>query len=327
MPKIQCGLIYDFRNPDAWQQPWAQHYRGLLDQATTAERLGFDQIWLTEHHFAPDGYLPALFPVAAALAVETERIRIGTNALLAALHHPLRVAEDAAVVDILSGGRLDLGLTLGFRAEEFLEFGLSPSLANRVRRLKRVAKTLREAYVSAHGRARLSPPPIQRPHPPIYIGANAPAALRALAPLGAPLILVGGPEKLELYRQAQIAAGFEPAQVGPPVQSLGMFLFVGGDTGVAWETVGPHARYAVEQDLVWSGRSAAVSEADVQRRGLFGTPDEIAAQIVIRVAKTRPAQICFFANPPGMNPTVAAESLRLFAQEVRPRIDAALAEG
>ena len=95
--QLRYGLTYDFRNPLPWQRPWTDLYEALFDQIRVAEELGFDQVWLTEHHFAEDGYLPSLFAMAAAIASRTQRLRIGTNALLAALHHPLRVAAHPAL--------------------------------------------------------------------------------------------------------------------------------------------------------------------------------------------------------------------------------------
>lgn len=83
-----------------------------------AEDLGLDEVWLSEHHFCDDGCFPALMPIAAAVATRTRNIRIGTRVLLM-LHNPVRLAEDAAVVDIISNGRLDLGIAAGYRREEF----------------------------------------------------------------------------------------------------------------------------------------------------------------------------------------------------------------
>ena len=89
-----------------------------------ADQLGFDGVWLSEHHLTGDGMLPAPLVMAAALAARTERIRIGTNILGLPVHHPLRVAEDAAVVDLLSDGRLTLGVGQGYSEREFAAFGV-----------------------------------------------------------------------------------------------------------------------------------------------------------------------------------------------------------
>lgn len=322
--RLQYGLIYDFRNPALWRRPWDDLYEGLLQQIEAAEQLGFDEVWLTEHHFAEDGYLPSLFPVAAAIASRTHSIRIGTNALLAALHHPLRVAEDTAIVDILSRGRFDLGLTLGFREVEFRQFGLASDFSRRVERFKDVVRALQRAYDTTYMDQPVCPPPLQQPHPPIYVGANAPSALQALAPLGLPLLLIGGQDKLAIYRQAQRAAGLDTTAIAAPVQSLGMFLYVAEDRDNAWETARPHVRYVVEQDRRWSGKAPQVPEADLKRFGVVGTPDDVASIIVQRVHESHPAQVCFFANPPGMAPEVATHSLRVFANQVRPLVETRL---
>ena len=321
---LQVGLIYDFRNPKPWQQPWNDLYEAFLKQIERAEELGFDQVWLTEHHFAEDGYLPSLFPVGAAIAARTHRLRIGTNALLAALHHPLRVAEDAAIVDILSNGRLDLGLTLGFRQIEFEQYGLDTSISNRIHRLQEVVNTLKHAYSRQTLPAPVSPPPIQTPHPPLYLGANSKMAFRALAPLGLPLILIGGPDKLTAYRQALVTAGYDPDAIDDPVQSLGMFLYIADNRETAWQRVKPHVQYLVEQDRIWSGKTTIPTENELKRLGLFGTPEEVAEGIVQRIRWTRPRQVCFFANPPGMAPELATQSLHLFATQVRPIVEDAI---
>lgn len=325
MSSIQYGLTYDFRNPPPWRRPWDTLYGDLLTQIETAEHLGFDAVWLTEHHFAADGYLPSLFPVATAIASRTTALRIGTNALLAALHHPLRVAEDAAVTDIIAHGRLDLGLTLGFRAIEFQQFGLPFALDSRVERLQAVVQALQQAYADRTAHA-VQPPPVQQPHPPLYVGANTRRALQALAPLGLPLLLIGGKDKLAIYRQAQIAAGLDPVAIGPPIQSLGMFLYVAKDRQTAWETVRPYVRYVAEQQRCWSGKPWPVTDAGLQRLGMFGSPEDVASAIVQRLRDVQPRQVCFFANPPGMAPEVATASLRLFATEVRKRVAARLEE-
>ena len=119
-------------------------YREAIELAREAERLGFDSVWLSEHHFLDDAYMPSLLPVAAAMSAVTERVEIGTALLLAPLYEPVRLAEDAATVDLLSGGRLVLGLGQGWREEEFE--ALRVPLRARHRRLEDAVATLRQAW-------------------------------------------------------------------------------------------------------------------------------------------------------------------------------------
>ena len=116
---VRFGLWYDFRNPEPWRQPFEQLYRATLEQITWAESLGYGSVWLSEHHFTDDGYTPSPLVIAAAIGAQTRQLQIGTNLLLLPLHHPLRVAEDAGTLAILTRGRFTLGLGLGYRAEEF----------------------------------------------------------------------------------------------------------------------------------------------------------------------------------------------------------------
>ena len=106
---MDVGLLFPFRNPPQWRTPWPQFYAEQLKQTQIAEELGYDTIWLTEHHFAEDGYSPSLLPIASAVATMTSRVRIGTFLLLLPLHNAVRVGEDAATVDIISNGRFDMG--------------------------------------------------------------------------------------------------------------------------------------------------------------------------------------------------------------------------
>jgi alkanesulfonate monooxygenase SsuD/methylene tetrahydromethanopterin reductase-like flavin-dependent oxidoreductase (luciferase family) len=110
---VDFGLLLSFRNPPPGREPFTEIYRKHFDIAALAEDLGYNTIWLTEHHFIDDGYSPSLLPIAAAIAARTRRIRIGTFVILLPLHNALRIAEDAATVDIISNGRFDLGVGAG----------------------------------------------------------------------------------------------------------------------------------------------------------------------------------------------------------------------
>ena len=121
---MDFGLLFPFRNPPRWGKPFPQFYAEQLRQVRLAEELGYDTIWLTEHHFAEDGYSPSLLPIAGAIAGMTSRVRIGTFLLLLPLHNAVRVSEDAATVDVIANGRFDLGLGQGYAPAEFEGYGI-----------------------------------------------------------------------------------------------------------------------------------------------------------------------------------------------------------
>src|ERR1051325_5943594 len=123
--KVRFGLWYDFRNPPQWRQSSDRLCREILEQIGWGENHGFDDVWLSEHHFIEDGYLPSILPVAAAIAARTKRIRIASGVLLMPFHNPVRLAEDIAVVDVTSGGRFELGVGVGYKVEEFAWFAVS----------------------------------------------------------------------------------------------------------------------------------------------------------------------------------------------------------
>jgi alkanesulfonate monooxygenase SsuD/methylene tetrahydromethanopterin reductase-like flavin-dependent oxidoreductase (luciferase family) len=156
-------------------------YAEVAGLAVAAEAAGFDSFWVTEHHGLPDGYLPSPLTVLAALAPVTSRITLCTGVVLAPLHHPLRLAEDAAVVDLLSGGRLVLGLGLGYAEHEYRAFGVDPR--TRGARLEALVGALRTAWTGASfscpvlglDDVRVTPTPGRRI--PIWLGGYAAAAV------------------------------------------------------------------------------------------------------------------------------------------------------
>src|SRR5579859_5696538 len=175
--KVRFGLWYDFRNPAQWRQPYTQLYGEILDQVAWAENNGFDDCWLSEHHFIEDGYLPSMLPAAAAIAARTKRIRIPLGVLLVPFHNPVRLAEDIAVVDAISGGRFELGVGVGFKHEEFEGFGIpfkergartNQSLQIIRRLLSGETVTFKSEFFDFKN-VKVTPEPIQKPYPPIWL--------------------------------------------------------------------------------------------------------------------------------------------------------------
>jgi alkanesulfonate monooxygenase SsuD/methylene tetrahydromethanopterin reductase-like flavin-dependent oxidoreductase (luciferase family) len=173
--KVGFGSLTCQRGPGDARSD-GERYREALELAAEAERLGFDSVWLSEHHFLEDGYTPSVLVLAGAIAARTERIAIGTGVLLAPLHNSVRLAEDAATAQLLSTGRLTLGIAQGWRRAEF--DGLGMPYHGRHLRLEQIVRTLREAWGEGH----VTPKP--EPPPPIWIGGMSEPAVRRAARLG-----------------------------------------------------------------------------------------------------------------------------------------------
>lgn len=164
-------------------------YAHALDESRLAEALGFDAVWLAGHHFSVYGICPSLAVLAAAIARETQRIRIGTSVVIAPFAHPLRIAEEWAMVDILSGGRLEFGLGRGYQPKEFAGFGLSMERTRE--RFDECMEIIRRAWTQERvtfagefyqvNNIAVFPRPRQQPHPPLWTAAVSPDTYRLAA--------------------------------------------------------------------------------------------------------------------------------------------------
>ena len=125
-PQVGFGYGFDLRNPPQWQRPWADLYAETLEFIAWTETLGFERVWLAEHHGVDDGYLPSPLMVGAAVAARTKSMRIATGVALAPHYHPVRLAEDMAVLDCISNGRAELALGLGYIRTEAKAYGFAP---------------------------------------------------------------------------------------------------------------------------------------------------------------------------------------------------------
>jgi len=189
---VTFGLINTFGNPDEWRQPWKRRYDEILEQIEWVDQeTDIDGVYVTEHHFYDDGYIPSTMVMCGAIAARTRRVRIGTNLIQLPLHNPVRLAEDALVVDALSGGRLRLGVGMGYYQQEF--DGLDVRLVERVSRTEEGMAILRKAFAGEpfefHGKRydfgeiRVTPGPVRDGGPEIWMGGFAPAAIRRAARL------------------------------------------------------------------------------------------------------------------------------------------------
>jgi alkanesulfonate monooxygenase SsuD/methylene tetrahydromethanopterin reductase-like flavin-dependent oxidoreductase (luciferase family) len=247
---MRVSVTYPLRNPPEWAIPYDQFYRDHLDHMRYVEDLGFDNIWLQRHHFEESGYGASFAAFAGALAVTTRRIRVGSYITILPLYHPLLVAEEAAVLDHLLGGRLDVGVGIGHRLVEFQVLGVPPR--QRPSRMEEGVAILRRAWtedpVSFQGRryafenVTVQPKPLQKPHPPLWMAARTVAAAERAARLDCHLQLgTVDPVVPRAYYHSLATAGKDPARYHVS-KSLSITL-THEDPEAVWERLRPHAAY------------------------------------------------------------------------------------
>ncbi len=226
------GVYTDLRNPPGWRRPWPERFGRALERIREAERLGAGAVWLSEHHLFEDGYLPQPMTFAAAIAAQTSRIRIATAVMLAPLRPALDLAEQFAIVDILSEGRVEMGLGLGYRIPEFEAFGqdISRRFPLLEERLVEVRRLWREGECT--------PPPMQD-EVPGWIGATGPRAARMAGRLGEGLLWLDA-ALLEPYREGLAQGGHDVA--GARMAGLAN-LVLADDPEAAWPRIAPHLAY------------------------------------------------------------------------------------
>ena len=240
---MKLGLYFDLRNPAPWARPWPEVYGRALDLVVEAERLGAASVWFSEHHLFADGYLPQPLTFAAAAAARTSRVRIGTAVLVAALRPAALVAEEAAVIDQISGGRLELGIGAGYSVPEYelyntditKRYGLTDAAVTEIRRL------LDEGIVT--------PPAAQNPFP-IWLGYQGPQGAKRAGRLGVGLLSLDR-ALLDPYREGLVEGGHDPATA----RTGGMLdIIVADDPEEAFERILPHYAHQLN-----SYRAAAVA--------------------------------------------------------------------
>jgi alkanesulfonate monooxygenase SsuD/methylene tetrahydromethanopterin reductase-like flavin-dependent oxidoreductase (luciferase family) len=325
-------LRYDMRSADDDAAVRADLYQTALEQVTWADRCGFTSVMLHEHHGTRDGYLPSPITMAAAVAARTGSIRIEIGALLVPLHDPLRLAEDLAVVDLISRGRLTVVPGVGYVPEEFTMFGKNK--ATRGAALDRGIAVLRQAwsgeYFDYDGRqVRVTPRPYQRPGPPIVLaGGSRPAAERA-ARVGdgfAPHL----PDAWDEYRRALRELGRPDPGPMPPASPR--FVHVSDDPERSWRELAPYLIYEMNAygEFAAQAQEATgyeiVADLDELRRSphyQILTPRECVTMIH-DLGSTGAFTLRPLAG--GMAPDLSWACLRLFEAEVLPHVTTAVPE-
>ena len=333
------GTFHLFSRP-----PWmtdSQTIHNELEQARWLEELGFDEAWLAEHNARVYGITGSLQVTAAALAATTKRIRIGAAVTRLPLHHQLHVAEDLALVDILSNGRFDWGIGKGYDPLEFETYGVD--FDERDERweeaLDIVLRLWRDGRIEHHGKAwsipetELFPKPVQRPHPPVFLMVTQSdssvvfAGKRLL-----PVIFGQGPDwddakrKMALYRETAREAGHAEDEIDHVMSRICQLKQVHVAPSAA------QARSEYEKGLMWYFATSANRgmfgfnkepqpyDYYLQHRSvMLGTPEQVADQIEEYREYTGINGIVCWFNCGGQPHDQVRRSMELFSDKVMPR--------
>jgi len=316
-------------------------YREMLEEAELAEELGFDSVWIAEHHFAEDGMCPSPLIAASAIAARTSTIRIGTAMLLLPLYRPVQVAEDVAVLDNICGGRLILGVGTGYRPEEF--GGRGEARKGRGRRMEEQIRILLEAWTrdsfSFSGadyqvpEISVAPKPFQKPHPPIWMGASTGAGLLRAARWAESIVassrhhlndvkshfaryrdhlreLGKAPKHCAVIREVYVAETQARAEeeARGPIMQVNAALF-GKYAGVQPTTDDQGRRVADAASMTWEG---------YRERLMVGTPDHVIGEIEKYQREAGMDYLIATMDFPAADRNHTLKSMRLFAREVMP---------
>lgn len=329
MPKI--WLRYDIRSPEFGTSN-RDLCRIAVEQAAWADQQDFDAVQLPEHHGSPDGYDPSPFLLGAAIAANTSRLRIHPSAVLLPLHDPVRIAEDTAVLDNISGGRVDLTIGLGYVPSEFNMFGVSLKQRGQLadEKLAVLRRALAGERFDYQGRKiYVTPRPVQQPTPPLYVGGSVVASAKRAAAMGDGFL----PGALDnALRQAYIDACRELGKAPGPIIDVvngPQFIFVTEDPERDWPKIAPHAMYEVNAYGKWAAETgtampfqSVASVEELKALGLYAvvTPEECIA--LGKKLHQQDTVMIFNAMLAGLPEALSWSSLELFAAKVLPQLRA-----
>jgi len=324
-------------------RPLQDLYKDHLEEAVLAEELGFNNVWASEHHFAEDAWNPSPVTFLAAVAARTARVRVGTYVLLLPFHNPVRVAEDIAVLDNISGGRVDLPVGVGSAAEEFRTFGIpfNERLGRTFEALRIIERCFAGEEFSYKGKyydfpnVRMTTTPVQKPGPPIWVASMGDQSVAWTARRGYHLAAGAGRGHAK-YEELLVQYGHDRAKC--QVASIPIRVHLAATREQAWA----EAEAGLHQVLHFyrtrvdpkSATSAAgvlndlppVGEfrhvVGIGHRGspfLVGTPDEVGRALAAYRDK-RLTHLSLNFHQPGMETSAVRRSMGMFARELMPSV-------
>ena len=310
------------------------YYREALEEVTRAEDLGFDSVWMEEHHSVANHYWPSPFTVLAGFATRTSRVTLGTDIAVAAFYHPVRLAEDVALLDVMSNGRAVLGIALGYKPDEFALYGVD--LARRGARFEEqlaIVKGLwtqdrvsfKGTYYTVEGR--LEPRPVRRPHPPLWIGGWGDLTLRRAATLGDNWIPGPTADLARLLAgKRQFLGNLEAAGRPTPTEwPLTRDVIIADTDARARELAEEHIMVAYRKEYAGGWRHPFIDASiatDLDKlmadRFVIGGPDQCVRQIRRFVEQYGMTHLICRTFFPGMPHAHIMRELELLAREVMP---------
>ncbi len=329
---MRFGLMTDFRNPPQWSRPSAEVYADIIDHMVWAESLGFSDASFLEHHFTDDGYIPSPLIAATAVAARTKNMRVGTNIAILPLYDPVGLAEDGAVLDVISNGRLDLGVGLGYRPQEYAGYGID--IKTKGARADEALQIIRRLWqgesVTFHGKhfniegAKVTPRPVQEPNPPIWVGGFNRIAIRRAAKYGDGYTGPANKQTWDMYREELQKVGKDPSKArttgGLP------WLVVSNDPERTFALYAPGVMYWYNSYAKWfEGTDTNVwphldSVDDLKKLNMITivSPDEAVKMIKALVAEVPVETFGIAIAPPGVPVSKVTENIELFASKVMP---------
>jgi alkanesulfonate monooxygenase SsuD/methylene tetrahydromethanopterin reductase-like flavin-dependent oxidoreductase (luciferase family) len=334
---VKIGLFHTVQWPEGTAQ--VQRYDEALRQAVLAEELGFDSVWFTEHHFFRHGIVSDSLIMLAHLAARTSTVRLGTAVSVLPLHNPVRLAESAAMVDLLSGGRLELGIGRGYQAPEFRGFGLD--IGEKADRFEEACEVLvrcwTEETFTHQGRfwqffdASPQPHPLQQPHPPLWYATDSSDGMRMCAERKWGILLPQGRSLAEVadqmtrYGAALGSAGARPTD--RRVYLARALYTAASDEQARAEAEGPYRsfqhlanRLAGRPDgWQYAGLSAGpfAHDGPIDDAVIFGNPDTCIS-ILRKIHELGVDAVMLFVHLGELSHQQITRSLRLFGREVLP---------